>query len=80
MEHAMAEAAGTEILVQLLDGQSKLQEQMKGVQEQVKELSVRMDRTNDTLMLFGSVIQQLTQTVKLRIDNHETRIAALEGA
>jgi hypothetical protein len=75
----MAEQMGNDILLKLLDGHVRLVERLDRMDERLGRMEDRLNRTNDTMTLLASVIQQLTQTVKGRLDDHETRISALES-
>lgn len=70
----MADATGTDILLQLLAGQDEIKAQLKALHEELAKTNLRIDRTNDTITLVASVLHRSVEGFTAKIGELEAKL------
>ncbi len=78
----MAEQAGRDLILKVLEEvgamRAEMRERFSAIDERFSAVNERLSAQADTLMLLAANIHRLTAATKVRIDDHEHRLDALE--
>jgi hypothetical protein len=78
----MAEQAGRDLILKVLEEvgamRAEMRERFSAIDERFSTMDERLSAQADTLMLLAANIQRQTTATKVRIDDHEHRLVAVE--